>query len=214
MGEIEIFKNLTEEELERIEKWYRQLNDSEQKDVSGIITTLDEWIHGKIEGLDLETRKYNIDEPLETRRFFVLYAIGSTVTDNPNPSDVDLLMVTNYFINIQHSRCPNVAALIERLGQDHDLEVDEKISEDYAEAEGSRVKINLLAKKEKSKRVDLVFQYDVISEVRWTQNDKYPSETIFRFGTHDIGDELYYTGKRSGWENKPAIFYLKTQRTF
>ena len=186
-----ILQNLTPEELRLAEAWLKELGEPDRINVEYSAQSLIDWIHGKF-GVGL----YGADTDLYLdRQFYVLKAIGSTVhnTHGRKPEDVDLLLITNQYINTRHESTPSVRGLISALGRQHELVIDDKIKEEYAQHGEEGVKIGLKSRNPGVKTVDLTFKYDIISEERWNYNDRDPAVVLFRFGHYNANDELFYS---------------------
>jgi hypothetical protein len=179
-----IFKNLTQEELERANQWLRRLDLFDQRNIVHVISTLERWIHGEycqLDGCRKENAIRDLKTALENTTYFSIFAIASTVTEKPNPTDVDLMVVTNHWVN--HFNQPLISDLFRVFQANYRVAIDDQCSERYDRDSECRLIMHIdPATTEWIKPVDLVYQYDVISEQRWLAHDKEPLLIISRYG--------------------------------
>ena len=187
-----IFKNLTQEELERANLWLKRLDPFDQRNIVHVISTLERWIHGEycqLAGYRKENAIRNLKTDLENTKYFSIFAIASTVTGKPNPTDVDLMVVTNHFVN--HLCQPLISDLFRTFQANYQVRLDDTVSERYDRETDGRLVMHIdPATTEWIKPIDLVYQYDVISEQRWLAHDKEPLLIISRYGKSQEPFEL------------------------
>ena len=202
-----IFQNLTPEEIKLAESWFNRLEEKDGKNIEYVGQTLIDWINGKFD-------KSIFDESYLKHQFYVLKAIGSTVenTHKQAPKDIDLLVITNHYINTMHLTSPEVKGLVSTLKKKYGLTIDNKLNKSYASHGEEGVKILLNSGKKEIKNIDLTFKYDIISEERWNYNDKLPAVTLFRFGKHRSWDEKVWAG--DGWEIAPLADYIRPKCSY
>lgn len=168
--------------------WFKRLAKPEQQDISKVITTLDDWFNVRLAKPNnefySESDVRRAQEALKNARFFALYAVGSVITDKPNPADTDLLLVTNHFISNPYSE-PRFSDLVAKLRETYEVDVDDQVSDRYDRETDCRIKIDLQRKDKSAKPVDIIYQYDVLSPEHWEANDKFPSVPIMRAGAEN-----------------------------
>lgn len=169
--------------------WFKRLGRSEQRDIAYLVKTLQEWAWGDFarpkDKDGFSTKRYV--EELRTLAFnnfyfHALYAVGSVITDKKNPSDIDLLLVTNLFANDVFTVQPKFSDLIAKLKKTHEVELDDDIGERYDNESECRVKIDLQRRGIMTLPVDLIYQFDIVSPKHWEANDKFPAVEIFSIG--------------------------------
>lgn len=179
-----IFKNLTAEELEKANQWLKRLNCYDSRNISHVISTIDNWINGeycKLEGWEKEFAVRGIKSDLESTIYFSIFAFGSTVTGKPSPGDIDLMIVTNHWIN--HYQQPLISDLFKAFQTNYNVGLDDKCSERYDRETECRIMMHVDPEVPGFvKDVDIVYQYDIVSEQRWLAHDKDPLLVISRFG--------------------------------
>lgn len=209
----DLFKNLRKLELERARKWFQKLNIPDQKNISIILGDLENWINCKIDSNGNYINNNSFSESIGNKNFingfFTLYAIASSITTKLNPSDIDLMLVTDFFPN-DCRRPQEFKELIKAFTKNYNVDIDDKVSMRYDWESDARIKIDLDNVSLKCKSVDLIYQYDVLSEERWEFNDKFDRLPLFRFGESNgsLRESYDYT-RGKGWEEKPSICFRK-----
>jgi|APSaa5957512622_1039677.scaffolds.fasta_scaffold111889_1 hypothetical protein len=167
--------------------WFQRLEEHEQRDVGQVVQTLHDWANVKLAKPSQFGSTHNIEYAqtyaLENFYFFSLYAIGSVVTDKPNPTDTDLLLVTNLFPNEVYGVEPKLKDLVAKLEGTHQVVVDGEVSDRYSDVgTEARLKLDLQRKDEGYKPIDVIYQWDILSPAHWEAHDKFKTERIFNVG--------------------------------
>ena len=146
------------------EVWFQRLAEPEQRDIRDIVQKIYGWASGTI------TRGVSQDSPLKDY-FFALYAVGSVTSNKQNPTDTDLLLVTDKFPNIILER-PYFRDLITILNEDGRVcnqDLDQKIK--YF-AIGPREKYDIQSNGP-CKPIDLIYQWGFDSIESWEKVDPF-----------------------------------------
>jgi len=168
-----IFKNLSSEELRNATRWYNKFDSYDKKNISKILGTFDYWLNGKIvhdRGFYNSIEQKREAQMREAKRriegetdYQVIFAIGSTITDKKNPQDIDLLVVTNQYLNSITEDVKN-CTLIKEFKKDYGINVLKEMPEEYDRHSDCRIKFELTNKN--TKPIDINYQFDIVSEGR------------------------------------------------
>lgn len=177
-----LFANLTDYELKRAQEWAAKLDHFDYYNSGQMADIFSTWFAGKDEKQHTEPAVWK--KAVLSNKFFTLYAIGSSITDKKDPGDLDFLLATNHYFNTRNSSMPLTSAVIHTLSRQFDLRFEKEVCKRYASAEGSRVKLDLRPMRAmRGREIDVVVQYDLISEERWIQyGDRFDSIPLLRFG--------------------------------
>jgi hypothetical protein len=206
-----LYKNLNEEELVKANEWYSRLGQVDQKNLESLLGTLEKWMDGELK----DEKRHMFMGGDHVGSFFTIYAVGSTITSKQNPADIDLLLVTDHFAN-ECARAVELVDLIKSLSEKYEVSVDDKVSQRYDYESDARIKIDLSLKQDKSaKPVDLIYQYDILSEERWKYNDKFDSLVLFRTGDGEESNshkcKVYRGSGRGGYDSLSMKVFRKNR---
>lgn len=204
-----LFKGLSKTEYDNAASWYEKFTPVDKQNIEDVLDAFKRWTKSTLsDGLDTCNASYRCYP------FFVVYAIGSTITEKPDPTDIDLLAVTNVWVSEKEWCEPKISKFVKRLKASHAVSVDDMVTERYDHEVDCRVKLDIRPLKQPSKEIDLIYQYDILTRSRWEQNDEFDRIPLLAIGDSEKNDCTYYVpGQDGGWALLPMTVYrITTQR--
>ena len=197
------FETLNPIEAVEAKQWYNKLDNPNKRNVGNVISIFKMWTNSE-EPINPSSDKYGHQFDASYHGlipYFVLYAVGSTITEKENPTDIDMLAITNVYLSMKNEYLkPDINALIRGLTVERTVSVDDKVTERYDWETDCRIKIDIGHKDKEVKDIDLIYQWNVMSRDRWEHNDKYESLPLFQIGQPiQVHRASEYTGM--GWRS-------------
>lgn len=189
----DFFRSLSPEEFKNVKNWFKKFKETDRSNLQNLLTIIDNWASGNMFNSkdwqffecqwDGATKREKYKAYVQSGNFFSLFAVGSSITSKKDPSDIDLLLITDMQDVTTTFVSPCFSMFMNALNESFVTEINGELCHKYFIAEKEcRTKIDLMNKERKGKSIDIIFQYDIYNEARWHANDKFDSVILYRIG--------------------------------